>query len=104
VEDPGVHGRDESVTVDEVHLQRQDAEEEVAVGHGAGWRGVGHGLVLVWGQSGATALWFEGKGGARRLLYLAWGRWARKKVLVSCSLLNYSAQVALARPGWSTAR
>ena len=39
---PGVHRRDQGVAGDEVHLQRQDAEEEVAVcrrgGHGRGPR------------------------------------------------------------------
>jgi hypothetical protein len=41
VQDPGVHGRDELVAVDEVHLERQDAEQQVAVGAGLR-RGVGH--------------------------------------------------------------
>ena len=34
VQHPGVHGRDEGVAADEVHLQSQDAEEEVAVAAG----------------------------------------------------------------------
>jgi parallel beta-helix repeat protein len=42
VEDPGVQGGDEGVARDEVHLQRQDAEEQVAIG-----RRLGHGPVLV---------------------------------------------------------
>ena len=29
---PGVHGRDQGLAVDEVHLQGQDAKQEVAVG------------------------------------------------------------------------
>ena len=33
VENPAVHRRDELVARDEVHLQSQDAEQEVAVGH-----------------------------------------------------------------------
>ena len=32
VQHPGVHGGDQGVAGDEVHLQRQDAEEQVAVG------------------------------------------------------------------------
>lgn len=32
VEHPGIHARDELVAGDEVHLQREDAEEQVAVG------------------------------------------------------------------------
>jgi hypothetical protein len=39
VQHPGVHGRDQGVPADEVHLQGQDAEQQVAVsvrsGHGA---------------------------------------------------------------------
>src|SRR5262249_2690935 len=31
VQDPGVHGGDQGVAADEVHLQRQDAEQKVAV-------------------------------------------------------------------------
>ncbi len=38
VEHPGIHGGDQGVARNEVHLQRQDAEEQVAVG-----RVVGHG-------------------------------------------------------------
>jgi hypothetical protein len=36
LQDPGVHRRDQGVSRDEVHLERQDAEEEVAVGVAAG--------------------------------------------------------------------
>jgi hypothetical protein len=36
VEYPSVHGRDQGVAADEVHLQRQDAEQQVTVGRGAG--------------------------------------------------------------------
>jgi hypothetical protein len=38
VQHPGVHGRHQLVAVDEVHLQGQDAKQEVAVGQG------GHGV------------------------------------------------------------
>src|SRR5262249_19130728 len=81
IEHPGVHGGDEGVAAEEVQLQGQDAEEKVAVGRGAAGGGLGHGLVLVSGRSGATARWFQGKSEARRLLYLEWRRWARKNEL-----------------------
>jgi hypothetical protein len=42
VQDPGVHAGDELVAADEVQLQRQDAEQQVAVGRGA-LGCVGHG-------------------------------------------------------------
>jgi hypothetical protein len=32
VQDPGIHGLDEGIAADKVHLQRQDAKEKVAVG------------------------------------------------------------------------
>jgi hypothetical protein len=43
---PGVHGGDKGVTADQVGLQRQDAEEEVAVGRGRRRAGHGHGALL----------------------------------------------------------
>jgi hypothetical protein len=41
---PGVHGRDQGVAADEVHLQSQDAEQQVAVSRRAprGGGGIGH--------------------------------------------------------------
>jgi hypothetical protein len=43
VQDPGVHGPDEGIAADEVHLQGQDAEQQVAVGGRGTRRGFGHG-------------------------------------------------------------
>jgi hypothetical protein len=60
VEHPGAHGRDEGVAGDEAHLQGEDAEQQVAVGREPGGGRLGHGLHLVAGRSGATALWPEG--------------------------------------------
>jgi hypothetical protein len=37
---PGVHGGDEGVAAEEVHLQGQNAEEQIAVGVGGGHGGV----------------------------------------------------------------
>jgi hypothetical protein len=42
-EHPGVHRRQEGVAAHEVHLQGQDAEEQIAVGGCRGRRGFGHG-------------------------------------------------------------
>ena len=39
---PGVHGPDEGVSRDEVHLQGEDAEQQVAVG-----KGLRHGLTAL---------------------------------------------------------
>ncbi len=41
VEDPRVHTLDQGITADEVHLQRKDAEEQIAIG------GRGHGTTPV---------------------------------------------------------
>src|SRR6266446_1233666 len=38
VQDPGVHGLDQGVAADEVHLQREDAEQQVTVGSPCGRR------------------------------------------------------------------
>jgi hypothetical protein len=48
LQDPGIQGGDELVAADEVHLQGQDAEEQVTVGGRAGRVVVGHGQVLAW--------------------------------------------------------
>jgi hypothetical protein len=42
-EHPGAHRRQEGVAGDEVHLQGQDAEQQVAVGGRGTRRGFGHG-------------------------------------------------------------
>jgi hypothetical protein len=38
VEHPGVHGADEGIAADEVHLQGQDAQQQVAIRRGTGCR------------------------------------------------------------------
>jgi hypothetical protein len=40
---PGIHGRDQGIAADEVHLQGQDAEQQIAVGCGSRRSGLGHG-------------------------------------------------------------
>jgi hypothetical protein len=42
VEHPGLHARNESVGADEVHLQGEDAKQQVAIGWGTVGR-LGHG-------------------------------------------------------------
>jgi hypothetical protein len=46
VQHPGVHGLDQAVAADEIYLQGQDAEEQVAVGGGIGRCTMGHGQDL----------------------------------------------------------
>jgi hypothetical protein len=47
IKHPGMHGPDQGVTVDEVHLHGQDAVQQVAVGGGSGMSGVRHGGLLM---------------------------------------------------------
>src|SRR6266852_1956742 len=42
VEHPGIHGGNEGVAADEVHLKGQDAEQQIAVGARPAGGGVGH--------------------------------------------------------------
>jgi hypothetical protein len=52
VQNPGVHGPQEVVAADEVHLQGQDAEQQVAIGGRGTGRGFGHDRASSFGSEG----------------------------------------------------
>ncbi len=46
LQDPGMQGGDEVIAADEIHLQSQDATEQIAVGAAGKSRGGSHGQLL----------------------------------------------------------
>jgi hypothetical protein len=48
IKHPGIHCCNQGVAANEVHLQCQDTEQQVAVGGRVQWRRAGHGNGLSW--------------------------------------------------------